>query len=106
MVEFGLVPVAQAARVFEQMRDAVDLGRLVAGTDPDPGAERHRLDPEYVQAIDPSRWDLPVALDLWQNRIVLAHWPIFGTAPERSGLLTDAIEKIYSHRHELIGIAV
>ena len=35
---------ALEGHVLEQMRDAVDLGRLVARADIDPDAERHRLD--------------------------------------------------------------
>ncbi len=68
--------------------------------------KRHQINPDYVEAITPSRWDLPVAEDLWQNRIVVTHWPIFGTAPERAHVLTDAIGKIYELRHQLIGVTV
>jgi L-glutamine:2-deoxy-scyllo-inosose/3-amino-2,3-dideoxy-scyllo-inosose aminotransferase len=67
---------------------------------------RHQLGSEYVERITPSRWDLPVATDLWENRIVLAHWPIFGIASERTALLTDAVSKIYEYRRELAGVEV
>jgi hypothetical protein len=67
---------------------------------------RHQISREYVDQIRPDRWALPVAEDLWQNRLVLAHWPIFGTAPERARLLTDAITKIYEQRHELLRVEV
>lgn len=68
--------------------------------------KRHQLSPDYVEAITPSRWDLPVAEDLWQNRIVMTHWPIFGTAPDRAARLTDAIQKIYENRRALVNIEV
>ena len=41
----GAAPLGALERhVLEEMRDAVDLGRLVAGADIDPEAERDRLD--------------------------------------------------------------
>ncbi|MCI0515887.1 DegT/DnrJ/EryC1/StrS family aminotransferase [candidate division KSB1 bacterium] len=64
--------------------------------------QRHHLSREYLEAITPSRWHLPVADELWQNRAVLAQWPIFGCPPSRTHLLTDAIEKIYSQRQALL----
>jgi len=60
--------------------------------------KRHQLSPEYIQAITPSRWKLPVADDIWKNRAVQAHWPILACSPERAKLLTDAIVKIYENR--------
>jgi L-glutamine:2-deoxy-scyllo-inosose/3-amino-2,3-dideoxy-scyllo-inosose aminotransferase len=64
--------------------------------------KRHQLNPEYVAAITPSRWQLPVADDLWANQAVLALWKIFQCAPEKAHLVTDAITKIYANRHELL----
>jgi L-glutamine:2-deoxy-scyllo-inosose/3-amino-2,3-dideoxy-scyllo-inosose aminotransferase len=62
---------------------------------------RHQLSKEYVRAITPSRWKLPVAEALWRERAVTSGWAIFGTAPARAHLLTDAIAKLYEHRGEL-----
>ena len=67
---------------------------------------RHQLSESYLEEIRPNRWDLPVARDLWANKIVLTHWPIFGAASTRAGLLTDAIAKIYRHKEELTSIEV
>jgi len=64
--------------------------------------KRHQLNAEYVKAINPSGWDLPVADDVWQNRAVLAQWTIFGCLEQRAHLLTDAIVKIYENRHQLL----
>lgn len=64
--------------------------------------KRHQLGDAYRQAITPSRWDLPVADDIWQNKAVLAQWPIFGCPPARARLLTDAITKIFENRTELL----
>ncbi len=49
----GAAPLrALKGHVFEQMRDAIDLGRLVTSADPDPGPERNRLDPVHGVAGD------------------------------------------------------
>ena len=64
--------------------------------------KRHNLNDEYLKAITPSRWNLPVADDLWQNRAVVTLWQIYGCPQERASLLTDAIAKIYENREELI----
>jgi dTDP-4-amino-4,6-dideoxygalactose transaminase len=64
--------------------------------------KRHRLSREYLEAITPSRWQLPNADDCWKNRAVLARWTFFGCPPSRTRLLTQAIEKIHEHRHELL----
>ena len=63
---------------------------------------RHHLSPEYVEAITPSRWSLPVSDDLWQNRAVVAPWRVLACPPERAGMLTDAVAKIYAARHALL----
>lgn len=68
--------------------------------------KRHQLSKEYVDAITPSRWKLPVSENLWENEIVLTHWPIFGCPPERTGLLTEAVAKIFEHRGELASVTV
>ena len=64
--------------------------------------KRHQLNAEYIEAINPSRWDLPVADDIWKNRAVLAQWDIFGCPGNRAQLITDAIAKIHDNRGELI----
>lgn len=64
--------------------------------------KRHHLSADYVEQLQPSKWEIPVAVDLWQNRLVLAQWPILGTSPERAGFLTDAIAKIFEERHALL----
>lgn len=64
--------------------------------------KRYRLSQSHVEAITPSRWQLPVAEDIWQNRAILANWPIYACPPDRARLLTDAIVKIYENRQELL----
>ena len=64
--------------------------------------KRHQLSADYVQAITPSRWPLPVADDVWQNQAVVTGWSIFACPPERAACLTDAIAKVYEHRRELL----
>jgi len=65
--------------------------------------KRHQLSESYQQAINPSRWELPVANDTWANKAVLTQWNIFGCPPDRAYLLTDAIVKIYQNRSLLMG---
>jgi len=62
---------------------------------------RHHLSHDYLAAIEPSRWSLPVVDELRERRTVLAHWPIFGCGDEGPQMLTDAITKIFENRHEL-----
>jgi L-glutamine:2-deoxy-scyllo-inosose/3-amino-2,3-dideoxy-scyllo-inosose aminotransferase len=64
--------------------------------------KRHALSPEYVKAITPSRWKLPVAEALWSDHAVTCPWAVFGVSPTRAHLLTDAIAKIYENRAELL----
>lgn len=59
--------------------------------------KRHKLNKRYLKAITPSRWNLPVADDVWQNKAVVASWPIYGCHPKRAKLLTDAIVKIHEN---------
>ena len=66
---------------------------------------RHQLGRAYTRAITPSRWKLPVAEDLWKNRAVISMWQIYGLAPARAHLLTDAIAKVYANRSELRKLA-
>lgn len=65
--------------------------------------KRHQLSESYQKSINPSRWDLPVANDIWANRAVLTQWNIFGCPPDQAHLLTDSIVKIYENRDQLIG---
>ena len=64
--------------------------------------KRHQLSAKYTRAITPSRWHLPAAEALWKDRAVLCGWQIYGLAPSRAHLLTDAIAKIYEFRKELL----
>ncbi len=64
--------------------------------------KRHRYSPEYAKSIDPLRWELPVAEQVWSREAVIAQWPIFNCEPDEASTLTDAITKVYDHRHELI----
>jgi L-glutamine:2-deoxy-scyllo-inosose/3-amino-2,3-dideoxy-scyllo-inosose aminotransferase len=63
---------------------------------------RHHLSKSYVKAITPSRWKLPVCEALWQDRAIVTDWSVYGTAPERARLLTEAIAKIHEHRGDLL----
>ncbi|MFZ5516666.1 MAG: DegT/DnrJ/EryC1/StrS family aminotransferase [Candidatus Zhuqueibacterota bacterium] len=63
---------------------------------------RHSLSEAYLKAITPSRWELPVADDIWKNRAVLTQWNVFGCPAEKTKLFTDAVAKIYEHRGELL----
>jgi L-glutamine:2-deoxy-scyllo-inosose/3-amino-2,3-dideoxy-scyllo-inosose aminotransferase len=65
---------------------------------------RHQLNSSYVRAITPARWDLPVAEELYHHRAVLTPWRILACPPSRAHLLTEAIAKIHSHRHELLAV--
>ncbi|UCE08060.1 MAG: DegT/DnrJ/EryC1/StrS family aminotransferase [bacterium] len=65
--------------------------------------KRHQLSESYQKAINPSRWELPVANDVWANKAVLTQWNIFSCPPDRASLVTDAIVKIYENRSQLIG---
>jgi L-glutamine:2-deoxy-scyllo-inosose/3-amino-2,3-dideoxy-scyllo-inosose aminotransferase len=64
--------------------------------------KRHKLSKSYLNKIIPSRWNLPVAEDLWQNKAVITPWNIFGCSRQDTKLLIDAIEKIYQNRFELL----
>ena len=64
--------------------------------------KRHFLNARYCRAITPSRWKLPVCEWLWKDGAVISHWRIYGTAPSRTSLLTDAIVKIYENRKDLL----
>lgn len=63
--------------------------------------KRHQLSADYVRAITPSRWELPVSDRVWRDEAVLTQWSVFACPPERAHLLTDAIAKIHEHRHDL-----
>jgi L-glutamine:2-deoxy-scyllo-inosose/3-amino-2,3-dideoxy-scyllo-inosose aminotransferase len=65
--------------------------------------KRHKLSREYLKAIAPSRWNLPVVEELWRHRAVLAAWKIYGLPPKRAHLVTDAIAKLYENRQLLLG---
>jgi hypothetical protein len=64
---------------------------------------RHQISGEYADAINPKRWALPQAEQVYRNRAVVAGWRFFGCARDRAHLLTDAIAKIHQHRNELRG---
>ncbi|MCU0643917.1 MAG: DegT/DnrJ/EryC1/StrS family aminotransferase [bacterium] len=66
--------------------------------------KRHHLNEFYKKAIHPSRWELPVANDIWKHKAVLTQWKIFGCPPDQAHFLTDAIVKIYENRYQLIGL--
>lgn len=66
---------------------------------------RHHLSKAYLKAITPSRWKLPVAEDLWKDRAIISLWQIYGLAPSRAHLLTDAIARIHENRGELLKTA-
>jgi L-glutamine:2-deoxy-scyllo-inosose/3-amino-2,3-dideoxy-scyllo-inosose aminotransferase len=62
---------------------------------------RHHLSPAYRRAIDPARWELPVATELYRSRAVVTGWSAYGVSPARARYLTDAIVKIYEQRATL-----
>ena len=69
--------------------------------------KRHSLDKGYLKAIDPRRWKLPVSNDLFEDSAIVTgfprlSWDVYGTAPARAHLLTDAITKIHDNRKELL----
>jgi len=64
--------------------------------------KRHKLNKTYLKAITPSRWKLPVADDLWENKAVVASWHIFACRPRKAKFLTDAIVKIHENRQDLL----
>lgn len=64
--------------------------------------KRNKISREYLAAITPTRWKLPVADSLWKDRAILCHWSMYGLAPSRAPLLTDAIAKLYENRAELL----
>lgn len=63
--------------------------------------KRTAISKEHLAAIDPARWVLPVAWEVFRNTAVLAHWDVSLLPPARLGLLTDAIGKLYEYRKEL-----
>ena len=65
--------------------------------------KRHQISKTYLKAITPSRWDLPNAIDLWENRAVISPWSIYACPPSRARYLTDAIAKIHENHGELLG---
>jgi dTDP-4-amino-4,6-dideoxygalactose transaminase len=64
--------------------------------------KRHNLSRSYVKSINPARFQLPVADDVWENKAVVSLWQIFSCPPKRAKLLTDAIAKIYDNRDTLL----
>jgi len=68
--------------------------------------KRHKLSRDYLKAITPSRWNLPVVEELWRHRAVLATWSIYGLPPKRARLLTEAISKLYENRKDLAGLRI
>jgi L-glutamine:2-deoxy-scyllo-inosose/3-amino-2,3-dideoxy-scyllo-inosose aminotransferase len=64
--------------------------------------KRHQLNARYLKAITPSRWTLPVCEAAWKDRAIVTPWDVYGTAPSRAHLLTDAVAKIHEHRDELL----
>jgi L-glutamine:2-deoxy-scyllo-inosose/3-amino-2,3-dideoxy-scyllo-inosose aminotransferase len=63
--------------------------------------KRHAISRQHLRAITPSRWELPVADALYNDRAIMCGWSIYGLAPARAHLVTDAIAKLYENRAEL-----
>jgi hypothetical protein len=57
---------------------------------------------EFVQAITPMQWHLPVAEGIVRNRGVVIGWRVLGCPLARAHLLADAIAKIHENRKELL----
>jgi dTDP-4-amino-4,6-dideoxygalactose transaminase len=103
---FGGVPItdfraslaAELGQSFMPTYAPLNTGQLYAPHQ----KRRHRISKDYVKAITPQRWDLPNAIDLWENRAVIAPWRIYACPPSRARYLTDAIAKIHDNRQELL----
>jgi len=63
---------------------------------------RHHLSKQYLRAINPRRWKLPVCESLYAERAVTASWHLLSTSTKRAKLLTDAVAKIHENRGELL----
>lgn len=62
---------------------------------------KHHISDEYWQAIDPSKFDLPVCNMAYDNEAVVIPHPFLLSDSGHIDLIADAIEKVYQHRHDL-----
>jgi L-glutamine:2-deoxy-scyllo-inosose/3-amino-2,3-dideoxy-scyllo-inosose aminotransferase len=68
-----------------------------------PGTKkRSKISREYLKAIDPRRWKLPVSRDVRRNSGMITGWNFSLMPVSRLPLFADAIEKIYDNRKELL----
>jgi L-glutamine:2-deoxy-scyllo-inosose/3-amino-2,3-dideoxy-scyllo-inosose aminotransferase len=64
--------------------------------------KRYHISKQHLRKITPSRWKLPVARKVYEDIAVVAEWRLATIPVEKLSGLTDAIEKIYDSRKELI----
>jgi len=64
--------------------------------------KRHQWSKSYLKAITPSRWDLPVADELWKDSSVLTGWRILGCTADAPKKLTEAIGRLHDNREQLL----
>ncbi len=67
---------------------------------------RHRLGEEYWQAIDPTRFSLPVCDKAHEDEAMVIGHSFLLTAPSDMDEVARAVEKLYEHRAELKGVSV
>ena len=62
---------------------------------------RHKLNEEYWQAIDPSRFELPVCEKIYNEQSVCMHHSVLMGDKKEMDIIVEAIQKIYDHADEL-----
>jgi L-glutamine:2-deoxy-scyllo-inosose/3-amino-2,3-dideoxy-scyllo-inosose aminotransferase len=60
---------------------------------------RYRISDEYWQAVDPARFDLPVARRAYEEGVTLPHKVLLDD--DAIGAIADAIARLHQHRHAL-----
>ncbi len=60
--------------------------------------QRHNLSSEYQKAIDPSRFDLPVSQDIYENSSITFHHKILLAEEKEMHLIAQAIEKVIDNK--------
>jgi hypothetical protein len=63
--------------------------------------QRHRISGEYLQQVNPARFDLPNAERVWREQGVSTSHSTFMLPPSDMDKVGEAIEKLYQNRDEL-----